>query len=300
MSAPAVLTLFDGVAEAVVAPELGAGLASYDLVEGELRTPLFRPRRDLAEARPFDLANNLLLPWSNCISSGGFSFRGKFHSLQPNLEGERYPIHGNGFSSAWNVETAAPAAVELSLKSDGPGPFRYAARASYALRSGALTMRLSLVNHADEPLPHGLGFHPWLVRTPETQLKAGADQVGLETSDHLPAGTARVTSRPDWDFSARRRLPSGWINNAFLGWDGRAEVIWPDRNLALDITAELPLAVYIVYSPSDKADFFCFEPVTHPVDAHNGVGGAEANGLAILQPGASLAATCRFAPRRMG
>lgn len=299
MTARRVITLFDGAAEAVVVPGLGAGLAAYDLVEADRRTPLFRPCKNLSRWQPFDLANNLLLPWSNRISCGGFSFAGKFHPLAPNLEGEPYPIHGNGFFRTWTVEAVAAASVELSLTSNGPGPFRYAARAAYALRSGALTMRLSLVNLADEPLPYGLGFHPWIVRTPETLLRAKADRIALETSDHLPSGTAPVSSRPDWDFEAPLKLPSGWINNAFLGWDGRAEVIWLDRKLALDIAADPPLDVCIVYSPSDTADFFCFEPVTHPVDAHNACGGPEANGLAILEPGASLTATCRFEPRRI-
>ena len=144
---------------------------------------------------------------------------------------------------------------------------------------------LSLVNLADEPLPFGLGFHPWIVRTAQTLLRAKSEWIALETSNHLPSGTERVSSRPEWDFGSPRELPSGWINNAFLGWDGRADVIWLDRKLALAIAADAPLTVCIVYSPSDKADFFCFEPVTHPVDAHNAPGGLEANGLAILAPG---------------
>ena len=131
-------------------PELGAGLASYDLVDAGGRTPLFRPCRELSDAHPFELANNLLLPWSNRISGGGFHFAGKFHPLAPNLPGEPYPIHGNGFSSAWTVEAAGPAGVELSLASDGPGPFRYAARPSYQLDAGALAIGLSIVNRAAE------------------------------------------------------------------------------------------------------------------------------------------------------
>jgi aldose 1-epimerase len=73
-------------------------------------------------------------------------FAGKFHPLAPNLPGEPCPIHGNGFSSAWDVEAAAAASVELSLNSSGHGVFRYTARASYALRSGALTMGPAIVN----------------------------------------------------------------------------------------------------------------------------------------------------------
>jgi aldose 1-epimerase len=291
------LTLTDGAAEVVVAPELGAGLASYDRVDGDHRTPLFRPCRNIDMAEPFALASNLLLPWSNRISGGGFHFAGRFHPLAPNLRGEPYPIHGNGFSSAWTVEAASRASADLSLASNGPGPFRYAARASYELRDGVLTMRLTIANRGAEPLPFGLGFHPWIIRTPETLLMAKADWVVLETSDHLPSDKAAVSTRPQWNFGVRRRLPQGWINNAFLGWDGRAEIVWLDRKLALDIETDPPLKVYILYSLSAEADFFCFEPASHAVDAHNASGGPAANGLSILSPGASLSTACRFKPR---
>lgn len=182
---PRILTRSDGAAETVIVPELGAGLASYDLVGADARCPIFRPCRDPSGARPFDLASILLVPWSNRISCSGFLFAGKFHSLQANPPGERYSIHGNGFSNAWSVQNTTPTSAELSLMPDGPGPFRYAARASYALNAGALTMRLGVVNHAAEPLPFGLGFHPWIVRTSGTLLQAKAKSLVLETSDHL-------------------------------------------------------------------------------------------------------------------
>jgi aldose 1-epimerase len=299
VTAPRILTLSDGAAEAVIVPELGAAIASYDLVGADARCPIFRPCRNPSGARPFDLASILLVPWSNRISGGGFLFAGKNHSLQPNLPGEPYPIHGNGFSSAWSVENTTPTSAELSLMSDGPGPFRYAARVSYALNAGALTMRLSVVNHAAEPLPFGLGFHPWIVRTSETLLQAKAKSLVLERSDHLPSGKAQVSSHPGWNFAEPRRLPDDWINNAFLNWDGRALVQWPDRKLALELAADPPITVYIVYSPSREADFFCFEPVSHGVDAHNASGGAEANGLAVLAPQGSLSVACRCMPRRI-
>ncbi|MFZ0600170.1 MAG: aldose 1-epimerase [Roseiarcus sp.] len=291
------LTINDGVAEAVILPELGAGLASYDLIRASGRVPLFRPRRDPARGGPFDLALNLLVPWSNRISGGGFRFNGQFHPLAPNLPGEPFPIHGNGFSSRWLVGRATADSADLSLCSDGPGSFRYEARASYSLTAGALAMRLCVRNLAPEPLPFGLGFHPWIVRSAGTLLKAKAGRIVMETHDHLPAGEAPAASRAEWDFAAPRALPSGWINNAFLGWDGRATVLWADRSLELEVEADPPLSTYILYSPSDKADFFCLEPVTHPVDAHNLPGGPEANGLTILAPQETLSAACRFCPK---
>jgi aldose 1-epimerase len=291
------LTISDGVAEAVIFPDLGAGLAAYDLIDASGRIPLFRPCREPSHAGPFDLALNLLVPWSNRVSGGGFHFGGQFHTLAPNLPGEPFPIHGNGFSSRWRTERATADGAELSLQSQGPGPFQYEAQASYSLAGGALTLRLSVRNLRPIPLPFGLGFHPWIVRGAGTLLKAKAERVVLETREHLPAGEAPAASRPEWDFAMARGLPQDWINNAFLGWDGRAAIVWPERELALDVEAEPPLSTYILYSPSDQAGFFCFEPVSHPVDAHNLPGGPEANGLTVLAPQEAVAAACRFRPR---
>src|SRR5262249_11836912 len=143
----------------------------------------------------FDLASQVLVPWSNRVSGGGFSFRGKRYRLDPNLEGEPYPIHGNGFALPWDVVDRAPTTAVLSLDSNGPGPFRYAATLSYGVAEGALSMSLAVENTGEEALPFGLGFHPWIVRTPETRLQAAAAGVWLEDDRHLPKGTKPVTIR---------------------------------------------------------------------------------------------------------
>jgi aldose 1-epimerase len=105
--------------------------------------------------------------------------------------------------------------------------------------------------------------------------------------------------REDWNFSTHRGLPRRWINNDFSPWDGHAEIIWSDRGLRLSIEAEGPVSAYILYSPASDADIFCFEPVTHLVDAHNRAGGPETNGLAILGHQDDLAIACRFSPSRL-
>jgi aldose 1-epimerase len=293
------ISLADGVAEVVIVPCLGAGLASYDLVSHGRREPLLRPCRDLSRAAPFDLANILLVPWSNRISGGGFAFGGRFHPLRPNLAHEPMPIHGNGFSSAWNTVEASAVSACFALDSDGPGPFKFIAVVRYSLAQGALRVALKVTNRGPDTLPFGLGLHPWFPRTPGTTLQARAAVVTLEDLFHLPNGQIAVTSREDWNFSAHRRLPDRWINNDFSPWDGHAEIIWSDRGLGLSIEAEGALSAYILYSPASDADFFCFEPVTHLVDAHNRAGGPKANGLAILDHRDDLAIACRFVPTRL-
>jgi aldose 1-epimerase len=293
------ISLADGVAEVVIVPSLGAGLASYDLVSHGQREPLFRPCRHLSCASPFDLANILLVPWSNRISGGGFAFGGRFYPLQPNLTDEPLPIHGIGFSAARETVEAQAVSAFLTLNSDGPGPFKFLAAVRYSLEEGALRVALKVTNRGPAALPFGLGLHPWFPRTPSTTLKARAAVVTLEDRLHLPNGQIAVASRQDWNFSTHHRLPDRWINNDFSPWDGRAEIVWSDHALRLSIEADDALSAYILHSPASDANFFCFEPVTHLVDAHNRPGGPKANGLTILDHQDDLAVACRFVPTRV-
>lgn len=284
-----------GSLRAEIVPSLGGGLARFDLFDRE-STPVFRPWPQGGTDDPNRLACYVLVPWSNRISGGGFRFRERFYRLEPNFGAEPFPIHGNGWTSAWQVTEAAASHVSLKLVSDGPAPFRYDASLAYSLDVSTLTVSLSVTSRADTPLPYGLGLHPWLPRTEATTLQALAGIVWLEDSRHLPTSSAPVQSREDWDFSLPQMLPPGWVNNAFTGWNGRATIKWHDRGLALDVEASEGLDTYLLYSPNRHADFFCFEPMSHLVDAHNLPGGPAANGLVVLAPGEELSVRCRFSP----
>lgn len=287
------IELHNGEARIVVRPDLGAGLTAFDVWHGGGWQPIFRTV-DPATAHPFALANILLVPFSGRVSGGGFSFDGTFHALPRNMEAEKYPLHGNGFSARWDVTSQNADAITLSLSSDGPGPFRYDATMSYRLEGAGLVMALSLINRAKIRLPYGAGFHPWFVRDADTTLSAPASGVWLEQPDHLPKAYEPMASHPDMDFNSPRPLPARWINNWFDGWVGKARIAWPTRGLAAEVTASDALRQYVVFSPAADADFFCFEPVTHPVDAFNLPGAAEDHGLKILAPGEALSVETRI------
>jgi len=295
------VTIGDDLAEATIAPAIGGGLASYDLIQDGRKENIFWPARSLDRSRPFDLALINLVPWSGRISGGGFRFAGRFHPLAPNVEGELLPIHGGGFSSIWTLSEKTPSEARLTLRSDGPGPYLYDAEVGYRLRRGALSIRLCVTHRGEAPMPYGLGLHPWLPRTPATRLQAPAERATLEDHQHLPAGQVDVASRESWNFNRARRLPGAWINNDFSPWPGTARIVWPERSLSLEIDTEgdPSLTSYLLYSPAADAEFFCFEPVTHLVDAHNRAGGPEANGLKILQSDQSFSITCKFSPERL-
>jgi len=263
------ILLRDDRARLEVHPDVGAAIGRYDFeaANGD-PLPIFQTAPAPGRRGPFALGLNLLIPFSNRISGGGFWHEGVFHPLERNAA-DRYPIHGNAFTMPWTVREAAPDTVSLTLASEGPGAFRYDAEIRYRLIDGALSMRLTVVNRAAIRLPFGAGFHPWFVRDSETRLTMTARGYWTETDDHLP-GEYRPTVGDDrFDFADGRAPPATFVNNALTGWDGRATITWLDRGIAVEISAPPPLTTVILYSPSAAADFICVEPVSHSVDAHN-------------------------------
>ena len=291
------VTLNNGVATITIRPELGAGLTGYDVLCSGEWLPIFRRVSDTT-AHPFALSNILLAPFSGRVSGGGFTFDGTFYAIERNMPTEEYPIHGSAFSSAWMIAEHTADAIALTLRCDGPGPFRYDAHVIYRLEGLDLVMELTITNRASIRLPYGAGFHPWFVRDQQTYLTANATRVWLESDDHLPRSIELLSHHADMNFCTKRHLPSSWINNWFTGWDRKAQIDWPGRGVSVEVEASKDLCQYVVFSPSSEADFFCFEPVSHPVDAFNPPEGPEAHGMKILDPGAELRVQMVVRPRK--
>ena len=198
-------------------------------------------------------------------------------SLAGNLDGSwvvvdcRYDLRNESWGREQYGAAHIPGAVYASLSRDLSGP--------------------ATGTNGRHPLPFGLGLHPWMPCPEDARLSAVADGVWLSGADKLPAGRSALP--PAWNFcgEAPRPLPSDGVDNAFTGWDGKAQIDWPSRRLRLHISTDM--GYYILYVPPGK-DFFCFEPVDHPVNAHNWPGGAAANGLTVLAPGQDLRRTVRF------
>ena len=279
------LVLADDRTSVTLVPALGGGIARMDAKRADGGTAaVLRPWSNDGSGDPFRLGCNVLVPFSNRISGGGFAF-GAFHPVPANLPGEALPIHGDGFQKAWKVVESSVRAATLALETGEIGPYRYRVTLDYAVSNGDLTATLAVTNTGPLTLPFGAGFHPWFPRTSETTLTFAASHVWLEDERHLPTERIPVTERPEWDFTNGRGLPPDWINNAFAGWPGAASIDRPEDRIRIDIAASPNLDAAIVFSPGAEADFFCFEPVSHAVDAHNQPGQP---GLVPLDPAQSM------------
>jgi len=281
------LTLRNDRLLAQVLPGIGGALARLDWLGGAQPVPLLRPLADDAAGTPLpgQLACFPLLPWSNRMAPLGFAFEGQRYVPAPNRAGEPCPIHGDGWQQAWEVAQHDGSALLLKLDRSACAPFSYSATLRYALVDDALEITLAVRNAGAAALPFGLGLHPWMPDPQGALLQAGAAAVWLAGADKLPSRLAPLPE--DWRFDTLRPLAAG-VDNAFAGWDGVARIAWPRRGVALQVEADLDY--FILYVPPGR-DFFCFEPVDHPVNAHNLPGRP---GLTVLAPGASLQRRCTF------
>jgi aldose 1-epimerase len=264
---------------AEILPDVGGGLARLDAIGARAPVPVLRPFTGAGSVpRPNQLACFPLVPWSNRLA-GGFVCDGHRYSIAPNREGDQYPIHGEGWLLPWQVADHSGTRVSLLLDRTGGAPFSYLAKMEYALCGATLEVSLEVTNTGERALPFGLGLHPWMPRSAGVTMRAPASSVWLGGADCMPATAVPIPEM--WCFDQPRALPATLIDNVFAGWDGCADIMWPDRGIALRIQANA--AYYIVYAPKG-GDFFCFEPVDHLINAHNMPSGPVCNGLTMLAP----------------
>ncbi|MBW6392521.1 aldose 1-epimerase [Billgrantia antri] len=283
------VTLDNGILRLVVNPTVGGAVVRFDRLGERGPEPLMRPGGD-TERDPNRLAMYPLVPWSNRIGGGGFGWRGQDYRLAANLPGEPLPIHGDGWQQAWRVEEQGDTRLRLGLYSSHQPPFDYRAELSYRLADDTLEVALAVTHLGEAPAPYGLGLHPWFPRSAGVRLGAAAEGVWEVDAEQLPTVWRRLEASGQWNFSRGRGLPCDRIDNLFTGWNGRAVLSWPERSLTLEVRADT--SRYLIFSPGEQADFFCFEPVTHDVDAHRG--DPQRQGLVELDRGECFSMRCRF------
>ncbi len=271
-------------------PSAGGGVAAWQwLHEGEA-IDLWRPWDGHTEAMN-SLANYPMVPWSNRITGGGFEHRGVFHPIAPNTTFDPHPMHGDGWQQRWQYAQTSDDSAEMTLESNRfrGNPHAYAASQVFKFAPNELSHMLSVRNCGDQSMPFGLGLHPWFERTRMSSVQAGVDGVWLSGADCIPYEHTNLWPS-GWNLNATSYVDEITVDNAFSGWNRMAALRWPERSLQIDIASTLVAPrrteslLCLVYSPSAKR-VFCFEPVTHPVNAVHLPGQP---GWTELQPGESM------------
>ncbi|MBC8242550.1 MAG: aldose 1-epimerase [Alphaproteobacteria bacterium] len=285
------IELRHGEYRAGIDPGVGGGLAYWR--QSDAGHDLVRPAQP-GEDDPLQFGCFPLVPYSNRIRDGRFSFAGQSIQLPLNFGDHPHSIHGHGWQHAWEVVNHDAAALRLQYRHDaGAWPFPYLAEQVFRLDDGGLSIELRLVNQGTGPMPCGLGLHPYFPATPETRIEARVDGVWLTDDEVMP--TTWCSPPENWRLSQGRAVSQMACDNLFTGWDGTARITWPERKLGLTMQASNNLGYLVVYAPTGE-DFFCAEPVSHCTDAFNSRDGG---GAITLQAGGELAASVSFQPHML-
>lgn len=304
MTTSSVIELKRGALALVLTPEVGGSIASFTFRGQDIMRP---GGRALFEEKKVRTASCFpLVPFSGRIADARFTFEGEVVKLEPNFPPEPHAIHGQGWENAWQVRHQNERWAELAFSHRRSGtPLHYEATQTFRLEDDALEIELAVKNTGKGRMPAGLGLHPYFVRSPEATLQTRLSHMWLVDERNIPR--ERVELPEHVDFAQPQKVADLELDHGFDGFDGRAQIVWPESGHRLTMKADDVFDRLVIYIPPGK-DFFCVEPATNVNNGFNMLSesGAEGEGSAdqgaepvdtgveILDPGASLGGRVRF------
>jgi aldose 1-epimerase len=234
-----------------------------------------------------------MLPFANCIRDNCFTFEGQRYEVASNMAGARLNFHGSGWQSPWRVASVSEAAAVLVLDEGRVDEaYRFSAVQRFGIDRAGLTVETTLTNRANRRMPFSFGQHPWFSTHGSALIRFAA--TGMWLSDHEGQTERVVPVRAEADYATPRRPPSAYRNVCYVGWEGCAEIVWPDAGVWLSLTAD-PVFGHLMFHVPGNQPLFCLEPQSNAPCAFDGLDqGRVAPGVHILEPGQSVSGTLRF------
>ena len=276
-----------------IAPRAGGVITRFDYVDGH-KWPVMRGHDGLPES-PVDAASFPLVPFVNRVRGGVFTFRGREVRLPLNLAGDASPLHGQGWLAVWQVMSESLEGCELAFRHHaGDWPWDYEARQIFELDESGLLLCITCRNLSADPMPCGLGHHPFFPCTPETRIDTDATDVWTIDEDVLPIEKRPATG--EYDLRDRPACAQG-LDHGFGGWSGEARIWTPGEPFEIRLSS--PARFFQLYSPS-SGGVLVAEPVSHANAAMNAPEEAWAElGFRVLDPGEEMTLDMRVDVRQI-
>lgn len=244
-----------------------------------------------------------LAPWANRIDGDAYWINGRQFVLNPALgnlrrDSHQKPIHGLlNFSSAWMLIGAGSDARSAYATSRlefwrypelmAQFPFAHSLTMTCRLEDGSLTVETSVENHATEPMPVALGYHPYfqLHDAPRDDWMVHlAARHHLRLDEYLiPTGASEAVT-----FADPHPLSARQLDDVFDGLirdqDGMARFWVQGKHQRITVAYGPKYRVAVVYAPQGK-DFICFEPMAAVTNAFNLAHAGRYDELQVIEPG---------------
>lgn len=270
-----------------VDPSSGGSVTRFDYKDINTTHPIFRRcKQDLSASQlPLEASCFPLVPYSNRLRHGVFSVNGKVYRHELNCPPEIHSSHGDGWMRPWEISDSSDRHIEMRLEAFPHQPIKYSAVQSLKLRSDRLSISLEVTNADTVLSPFGLGLHPYFHRAAGAQIRCDLKSHWQLDDELLPTN---LVDNPR--FLAMKNglnisdLPTV---GAYYSQSTNADIFWPSTGLKLRLTT-IPVQRHAILWCPEGNDFFCYEPVSHMIDAFNMINhGTENCGVIYLNPGDS-------------
>jgi aldose 1-epimerase len=287
------LTLSSHQLELRLSPSIGGAISRLGYLGAGGPTAILRdshtPLENVLEAASFPL-----VPYVNRVRDGSFTFRGRTVCMAPNMAGDPSPLHGQGWLNPWRVEEERGSRAVLSYRHEpGEWPWAYEGRQEFRVEEAALSIGLTCRNTSGDPMPCGLGQHPYFPCTASTRIETVVTHAWTIDEKVLPVEEVPASGRYDL---GNRLICGQDLDNGFGGWSGRALMDDPAWPFELELSS--PQARFFqIYSPA-SGGIFVAEPVSHANAAMNAPEGDWPElGFRVLKPGEEMRLDMRLEVR---
>jgi aldose 1-epimerase len=262
-----------------------------------------------------------LAPWADRLDEQAFYANGRRYSFDMSLGNVRgsTPIHGFlGSTDQWVIkelnadESSAwiTSRLEFFRTPDWMRqfPFAHTIEMTHRLRDGELELETRIDNHASEPMPVAIGFHPYfqLTDSPRDEWT-----VSVAAKTHWPLTGAKMPAGHTQPIGAFFPNPAAVplkdfdLDDVFSDLvrddDGRAVMSLKGRSQQLNVMLGRKYRAIVIYAPkpatappapgrgatTDNRNFVCLEPVAGIINALNLAHRGVYSELQYIPPGGS-------------
>jgi len=288
-----------------IAPELGFNCFEFRAKVGDREIDVLDsvPDFETGGQRSSGSGIPILFPFPNRIRAGKFTWEGREFSL-PVSDKFGNAIHGLCLDRPWRVIAQGDDFVtgQFQLSVDAPNrlalwPTDFTIEVDYELLGNRLRANFRVINPSSQPLPWGLGTHPYFKLPLATTSRVGACLIEVpaaqrwELQDCLPTGE-RLELDEEHDLRFGAYVDTVQLDDVYttVQCEGpQFDCLILDEEAGLQITLTSPpiFREIVVFTPPNRAAV-CIEPYTCPTDAINLQAGGIDCGWRTLAPGAEF------------
>ncbi len=230
-----------------------------------------------------------MLPFVGRIQDGVFDWGNQKIQLHANMPPEPHAIHGHGWQDCWKVERETKTSATLSYAhSSDAWPWDYEATQQFKLVDDGVNITLSVTNCSANPMPAGLGWHPYFDRT-DAVLRVQTAEIWSVDETSCVSKYCAVQQREN--LSSGRVVESLNLDTSFRVESKKIEMSWPTHSLTME-SDPIFMGATIFVPPGET--FFCAEPISHVPNAVNSDLSPEETGLQIIEPGQTISGTIKL------